>query len=169
MGFHFHFRSLEDEKELEDLINFLRHQDMSYPNYQDWVSKTRHEIDSGTKKSILAFDERTLIAEIIYQKHKQLPNVIEMKNLRVHPKYERRGFAYFLIRQVEAENRTASAIICDARASLRDIHYLLIFLGYTSLLQTPLYDDNNLDTIFVKTFTERTSSGLITRVKNLFG
>lgn len=168
MGVNFHFRSLQDEKELRNLIDFLRHQDLGYPNYQDWVSRTQQEINSKAKHPILVFDRRTLVAEIIYQKHRQLPDTIEIKNLRVHPEYRKRDFAHFLIKQVEAENQTASAIICDARADAKGIHHLLRFSGYTPLLQAPLYDSNSLDIIFIKTFTERTSSGLVTRAKGLF-
>ena len=168
MGFNFHFCSLGDEKELGELIAFIRAQDLEYPKYQDWVSRTEGEIISGWKIPILAFSEGRLVGEIIYQEHKKLPRTIEMKNIRIHPFYAGRGFAYFLIKQIEAETKGHDAIICDVRENKRDIISFLRFSGYEPILKKPLYDENNHDIVFIKTFTEKTPLGILHRVHTLF-
>ncbi len=89
-----------------------------------------------------------------------------MKNLRIHPEYQRRGFAHFLIKQVEAENRNCDAILCDSRANQNSINSLLKFSGYGPLLKISLYDENNQDIVFIKTFNNY--SGIMNKSKKLF-
>jgi len=66
MVFHFHFRGLEERKDLQELIDFLILQDLGYPNYDLWVQRTEHELDKGHKSVILAFSGRELVGDLIY-------------------------------------------------------------------------------------------------------
>ena len=37
---NFEFHDLSSVKELKVLLDFLRHHNLDYPNYQDWISRT---------------------------------------------------------------------------------------------------------------------------------
>ena len=150
MGFDFRFRFLEDEKELKQLKNFLIEQPFSYPNYEDWVERTIPEIDCGYKKTILAFSDDILAGDLIFQPHKTLSKVMELKNMRIHPDFKRRYFGFFMLRQMEAESKDYDAITCDARSDMVNVLSLLKLCGYREISRVPLYDPNVEDIILLK-------------------
>lgn len=168
MSFNFSFRFAEDTKDILNLERFLLKQELNYPNYGDWVFRAKQELLSGYKKSILAFSDGFLVGNLIYQPHKDLPRVRELKNLRVHPKLRERYFGAFMLKQAEKENQNEyDAIICDTRTDRIQIVNLLKNFGYETLLKIPLYDSNIEDMIMIKKF-ERTPTGFFGSVKNKF-
>jgi hypothetical protein len=170
MSFDFAFRSLSDRKDLTTLTNFLAKQNLGYPNYEDWVQKCEHELDLGTKTPIVAYSNGHIAGNLIYQAHKQLPRIKEIKNLRIHPLVRRRNFAQFMLRQMELDQEeNYDAIMVDARASQQDIITLFLIAGYTPLLKRTLYDNHHQDIIMVKTLNQTTESGILYGVKELLG
>lgn len=99
MPFDFRFTFLEDEKEIRKLKKFLLEQSFNYPHYEDWVERAISEVLSGYKKTILAFSDDILIGDLIFQPHKNLLRVMELKNMRIHPEFKRRYFGFFMLRQ----------------------------------------------------------------------
>jgi hypothetical protein len=150
MGFDFKFRFLEDEKELRQLKKFLVEQSFNYPNYEDWVERTIPEIDCGYKKTILAFSDDILIGDLIFQPHKTLPRILELKNMRIHQDLKRRYFGFFMLRQAEAESKNYDAIICDTRSDRLDVLNLMKLSGYIEISRIPLYDSNVEDVVLWK-------------------
>ncbi|MBU0894714.1 MAG: GNAT family N-acetyltransferase [Nanoarchaeota archaeon] len=152
MVFDFRFRGLQDESEVLDLENFLRLQSLGYPNYQDWVNKAKEEILSGYKKVILAFSEGCLVGDLIFQSHKQLRGLLELKNLRVDSWIRGRYFGSFLLRQAEIEARKfgQGALICDTHSDNLEVNSLLRFCGYQELVRVPLYENNKEEIIYIK-------------------
>tara|TARA_Y100000310_G_scaffold124700_1_gene123433 strand:- start:53432 stop:53932 length:501 start_codon:yes stop_codon:yes gene_type:complete len=164
MPFNFQFRSLADRKDLSNLTNFLIKQNLGYPNYEDWVQRTEHQLDLGNKTPIVAYSNGNIAGNLIYQPHKELPRVREIKNLRIHPQVRRRHFAQFMLKQMELDTpQNYDAIIVDARTSQTDIITMFLTAGYTPIATKALYDNHHQDTIMVKT----TDSGIIYNVKNL--
>lgn len=151
MSFHFHFRSLQERKDLQELVNFLILQDLGYPNYDDWVGRTEHELDKGYKSVILAFSWRQLVGDLIYQPHKQVSCFLELKNLRVHPQFRDRKFAELMLRQAEVENKNKyDAIICDAPANYQRMIKFMESQGYDVFTTLPLYNKNSPDVVMLK-------------------
>ncbi len=163
MSFDFAFRSLERNRDLTTLVDFLMQQDLRYPDYEAWVvGKAKPELESGYKKAILAFSEGHLVGDLIYQSHKELPGVLEFKNLRIHPNLRERSFARFMIRQAEMESKEYSAIILDLRLpEQKPLYHLLLSMGYQPITQRPLYEQSTADTIMIKTFDQRTPAGIV--------
>ena len=89
MSFDFRFKFLEDEKEIKKLRKFILEQSFNYPNYEDWVERAVAQIDLGYKKTILSFSDEVLVGDLIFQSHKTLPRVMELKNMRIHPDLKR--------------------------------------------------------------------------------
>lgn len=152
---NFNFRLVESKRDLSFLVNFLITQGLNYPNYESWVQKAEHEIDQGYKKAILAFSDDYLAGNLIYQPHKELPRVKELKNMRIHPSVRRRYFAQFILKQAEVDERERyDLILCDVRSSQTGVISLLRSMGYQTLVTTSLYDQNNMDTIMIKVINE---------------
>ncbi len=153
--FHFHFKGLEERRDLQELINFLILQDLGYPNYDDWVQRTEYELDKGYKSVLLAFSGRELVGDLIYQPHKEISCFLELKNLRIHPQLQKRKFAEFMLRQAEFENKNKyDAIICDAPANYLEIIKFMETQGYTSFTTIPLYNQNSPDVVMLKVLDE---------------
>ena len=165
MGFDFNFRSLQDEKEVRELGVFLRLQSLGYPNYQDWVTRTREELLESHKTAILAFSGGTLVGDLIFQPHKTFPNVREIKNLRVHPNLRGRYFGTFMLRQGEVMDEDFyGAIILDVRSDQIGMINSARALGYEELVRAPLYEKDVEEVVMVKRFQE-TEDGFFVPIK----
>lgn len=120
----------------------------------DWIQRTEAELYGEYKQAVLAFSDRKLVGDLVYQPHKQLPKTLELKNLRIHPQLRRRDLGHFMLRQAEVEARRTGQfdlIMVDARASQQDVLRLLQFTGYREVSRGIfLYDDNKEDVVFVK-------------------
>ena len=117
MGFNFTFGEIGSGKDIGELIDFLSKQSLGYPNYSDWVQRTEAELLLGYKQAVLAYSEGRLVGDIVHQPHKIIPHVREVKNIRVHPDLRERGFARFMLRQVEIGARDEEAVVVDTRRS----------------------------------------------------
>jgi hypothetical protein len=163
----FYFGLMRDENELLQLEAFLLSKSMNYPYYENWVKKVCiPDLRSEWKKSILAFygtkGDWQLVGNAIYQLPKEklnerLHSTLQLKNMRVEDGFRREGIASFLIKQAEKQARllNLSNIILDFRSDRKDILGLFIWHGYNVLMETELYDDNNIDTIMIKTIRKQ--------------
>jgi ribosomal protein S18 acetylase RimI-like enzyme len=88
-----------------------------------------------------------------------------MKNVRVHPNFQRMGGAYFMIKQAETyKPEEFDAIIVDTHSDNQPIISLFRLMGYEEIAKAPLYDSNREEAIYMKRF-ERTPSGLLIPIK----
>lgn len=136
-------------------MDFVAQQDLGYPNYGGWLEKAEHQLRTGQKDAILAFSGGTLVADLIYQQHKTIPQVLEIKNLRVHPKLRERYFARFMLRQLEADARTSGyrTMLVDARESQRDVRSFLLASGFSEIITLPIYSPESNEVIMAKSLT----------------
>lgn len=148
---NFNFKTIQNTRDIKGLIDFLMKQSLNYPGYEDWVQRTESEIDIGYKKAILAFSYGHLVGDLIYQPHKELPRVREIKNERIHEDFRNRYLANFMLRQVECESpEEFDVLICDVREDREAEISMLRRFGYTQLATRSLYDPNIQDIIFIK-------------------
>ncbi len=159
----FAFKSVE-KRNLDEMTKFILEQNLGYVNHFNWIEKARVELSSGYKEGILAYNNGIIVGDIVFQEHKELPKIGEIKNIRVHPKLRDRRVASFMLRQAELE-MPYDAIIVDARANQQDMISFLIANGYVCIGKRALYDDNNEDVIMIKVKEEK---GIVSLVKNHF-
>lgn len=164
MGFDFSFRSLADRRELRQLVDFITGQDLGYPGYDSWVQRAESELDEGYKKAILAFSGRNLVGDAVYQEHKNVKGIVELKNLRVHPELRKRYFARFMVEQVVAENQNAEAILCDTRTDKTTLDFLSA-CKFVPLLCIPLYNKDVPDITMIRFLGREENSLLAGMVK----
>ncbi len=153
MSFSFNFRSVGDRSDITTIVDFLAVQNMDYPGYDAWVQRTEAELLINQKQGILASSEGKIAGNLIFQPHKTNTDFLELKNLRVHPELRRRGFAGFMLRQMEIEaqqQRAYTGIICDVRPEQTSVIKLLTLCGYRPVMTVPLYENHHFDVIMVK-------------------
>ncbi len=147
--FSYKFYGVADGGDIKLVIDFLSKQDLNYPHYQDWVQRTESELCSEYKQAILAMAEGRLVGNLVYQWHKSMARTIELKNLRLDPAVVGRGFANFMLKQVEAEYKDIP-IICDLRSTQVAMIQVLLQRGYIPTARLSLYDTNHEDLVMVK-------------------
>lgn len=77
-----------------------------YPGHEAWIEKITHEIEQNKKHVIVAWSSFQPVGVVVYQKHKSLPQTLEIKNLTVLPQAKGRYVASFLLRNAEIEGST---------------------------------------------------------------
>ncbi|MFH1307764.1 MAG: hypothetical protein ABIH72_02845 [archaeon] len=166
MPFDFAFRSVQTAEEVRQTVDFLARQDLQYPHYDEWVQKAESELHSGYKRAGLAYSNGILVGDIVWQLHKELPRVREMKNLRINPQARGRYLAQFLIRQAEVEDkRDCDAMIVDARETQHDLIELMGCMGYSILSKLNLYEEDRRDVVLFKSFDKSMQDKLIVSVR----
>lgn len=150
MGFDFNFRTVEDRRDRLKLIDFLALQDLGYPRYDEWVQRVDAGIEFGWKTGIIALSQGRVVGDLIYQAHKKMPRVRELKNLRIDPAFENRYFGKFMLRQAEIGlGNDFDLILCDARADQLEVIRFMVSCRYKVVAKLNLYDDN-LDVVLAK-------------------
>lgn len=138
---HFSFYTVDSTKLASKLIDFLIYQNNNYPKYEDWVLRARKEILDGYKKAILAESDGKIVGDIIYQPHKTMSRIREIKNMRIHPSAEGKGFARFLLKQVELDTQDCDMLTLDVRANQTKVINVLEKVGYKKITAISLYDE----------------------------
>ena len=158
MSFFYRFETVETKRQLDALTAFVRAHNPGYRNYHDWLDRTRSEIAAGYKEAIIALSNGVVIADGIWQPHKELFRLAEFKNLRVVE--EGRGVARFIAKQVEVEakKRGQVGVIGDVRSNQLGLVRFMTGLGYTPIQTIPLYEPSETDVVVIKLFdlTDRT-------------
>ncbi len=151
--FRFVFSGLENRGQLRDLLDFLRLQNLGYPRYMEWVGRAEAELEAGYKQAILAFSEGRLVGNVLYQPHKSLKGLLEIKNVRVHPSVRMRDFGRFMLEQVPAENQGFIGAIGDVRPDQPGLVHFLERCGYVQAGIIPLYDEQK-EVLLIKPFQQ---------------
>jgi len=168
MSFYFSFEDIDGTRTISRAVNFLARQPLSYPNYVDWTGKTEAELLTGIKKGVIAYNNEILAGDIICQPHKDLSgalNVLELKNIRIHPEVRGRRFASFMLRQAEIEF-PHDLVLADARKGQIDMISFLLSEGYKLIASSNLYEPDVSDVVMVK--VPRNRQNLIPELRNYF-
>ncbi len=90
-----------------------------YPDYDDWLHRVHGELRSERKRAIVAIDNGEIVGAVVYQRHKQDAEALELKNLTVRPDKRGRHLASFLARNMEIEGVRdfpgVRRVLCDAK------------------------------------------------------
>jgi N-acetylglutamate synthase-like GNAT family acetyltransferase len=153
MSFNFTFTTLENIKQLKSLMDFMASQNLDYPNYDEWLQKTESQLERGEKQAILAFDEGRLVGDLVYQvcRDEGLGNLIEIKNLRIHPEVKERYFASFMLRQLYAECKDKyDGLLVDIRANQKQTRDFFISQGFNPIMNISLYEKKMNEIVMFK-------------------
>ena len=144
------FRQPDSYTDIRRLRDFLSAQNLGYPVYDDWVYRATEEIDQGYKQAVLAIDDGKLVGDVIFQPHKEIRGIREIKNLRVDTGSRFRKFGSFLLRQAEFfRHEEYDWLMGDFRQDQKDMARLMTDEGYSACQVRCLYDDQ-MDVVAIK-------------------
>lgn len=127
-----------------------------YPDYFEWTEKVEGQLLMGEKRSMVASCGLSSIGAIIYQRHTDIPNTIELKNISVQPDQRGRYVGSFLLRNVEIEASNndypeCDRIVVDTKANNNDMIGFLVNHGYSFIGLDDLYGhQTGEDAVFSK-------------------
>jgi ribosomal protein S18 acetylase RimI-like enzyme len=158
MHFDYSFRTAESARDRDLLFSYVAGQDLNYPGYHDWTHRAYFEIEIGYKTGIIALSNRVVVGDAIFQPHKTQKRVRELKNMRTHPDLRRRGFARFMLRQVEQGlGKDFDMILCDVPETETATIEFMESCGYRRVAKLNLYSDERREVVMVKTAVNLTS------------
>lgn len=155
MKFDFDFRTIDTKKDVENVTKFMSNFSLDYPNYFGWLEKVRSQLTSGDKNGIFAFSDGSIIGNLVFQRLNEKD--FEIKNLRVHDILKGRGFANFMLNQLEIElvKDNISRLYVDTRVDNLPVRNLFESRGYLNIGEKKLYD-SRVDVLYKKDLIEKT-------------
>lgn len=112
-----------------------------YPDFVDWLHKAHGELRSGAKRAVVALERQEVLGSVIYQPHRALRGVLELKNISVRPDARGRLLASFLLRQAELAGQAMglTTVLVDAKARNEGIRRFLLSQRFRTAGTTDLY------------------------------
>ncbi len=149
------------QSEVGNIISVLRKPrlwiptEKDYPDHALWLEKTEDQIQRGTKRAMLAYIGGTPVGTVVYQRHEQLPSVVEVRNISVSPEATHRGIASFLLRNAELEAvridfPDTDTIMVDTKIANPEMIQFLELRDYELAEIADLYGSGSFDGIFTK-------------------
>lgn len=142
---------ITDPEEIRELYEFIKQKPLSYPDYSLWAEKCHRELQMGYKKGLVYRIDEKIIANMIFQPHKEDALCLEIKNGRVEYGFEGRGIFTELYHAVEkyAKEKGFKRIICDAHAESEQVVNRFLKWGFKIESRENLYK-GGLELILVK-------------------
>lgn len=112
-----------------------------YPDFVDWLHKAHGELQRGQKRAVVCLEGPDVLGSVIYQPHRALKGVLELKNISVRPEARGRLLASFLLRQAELAGVALGlhTVVTDAKARNTGIRRFLLSQRYRARDTTDLY------------------------------
>lgn len=141
---------ITDPEEIRELYKFIKSRPLGYPDYLIWVEKCFRELQIGEKKAVAYRVNGKIVANLVFQRHKEDGRLLELKNGRVDEAYMGRGIFAELLRETESYARDNGflRIICDTHDE--NVTQVFQALGYRIECRESLYEPGMLETILVK-------------------
>lgn len=119
--------------------------DGDYPAYTEWMDKALSQLETGSKRAMVAWWGKEAIGSIVYQLHPKRNDVVEIKNISIEDRARGRHVASFLLSQVEheavVEFPEAKLILADTKATNTSMVAFAIQAGFS--LDAPKILDSN--------------------------
>jgi len=129
----------------------------NYPGYDTWLQKVEGQIISGTKRAMVAYFGNKTVGAVVYQRHPEIPDTLEVRNISVSPDVGGRYVGSFMLRNSELEAAAhdfpgIERITVDTKQDNTGMTKFLLDHEYRLEEVRDLYGlDAGLDAVFVKT------------------
>ncbi len=143
----FRFTTGESVRRADEIADYLRGPRLwvprtDYPDFDEWLLRAHAQLRNEEKRAVLALDRGRVAGVVLYQAHRTLPGVLELKNITVRPDVRGRHFASFMLRNAELEGSAdfgCSTAVVDAKAGNRGVRHLLLGAGWRPAGTSDLY------------------------------
>ena len=92
---------ITDLDEINELYDFIRAYPLNYPGYMQWLKKCVDELKLGYKKAFVYRHKGKIVANLVFQQHKEESSVLELKNCRVAEKFRHKKIFSNLVSGLE--------------------------------------------------------------------
>ncbi len=142
---HYHVKSLEYNKEVRLLKDFVLQQPQWYPLFKEWVDgKFIPRIESEEYVPLLLFDKKSLAGNLTYRQLDK--GIIEIKNLRIDEQYHNHYWGKILLQQLKILTK-GNEIITDVTEHNRPALDFFLRNGFSITGKEALYLPNQYEYI----------------------
>lgn len=143
----------------DEIVNYLTGPRLwipqaDYPDYDDWIQKVHFQLKKEEKRALIALYNNKVVGAIIYQRHLEQSDALEIKNITVRPDMQGRYIASFLLRNSEIEGMhdfKIEKVLIDAKVKNLEIRSFLFKNNYLPVKIANLYQLNmDEDVIYEK-------------------
>lgn len=105
----FRFTNEHRSSEVGKVIDVLRRPRLwvptaaDYPDHDQWLQRTEADIASGKKRAMISYYDGEPVAAIVYRRHPEHTNVVEIRNISVVPEARGRLIGSFALVNTELE------------------------------------------------------------------
>lgn len=130
--------------------------DQDYPNHNEWLEKTEHQLQTGMKRAMVAYIENTAVGTVIYQRNPVNHSELEVRNISVEQAARGRFIGSFLLKNSEIEAVSndfpgVKEIVVDTKVTNREMIRFLTDHGYDVKEVVDLYGlGAGLDVVLTK-------------------
>jgi ribosomal protein S18 acetylase RimI-like enzyme len=127
-----------------------------YPDHETWLQKTEAQIGDNRKRALLAYHNAEPVGTVVYQRHEDHPDVLEVRNISIAPESQGRYLGSFLLRNTEIEGGSndfpgVTKIMVDTKITNTDMIAFLLGHGYAVEGIVDLYGlGTGLDAVLTK-------------------
>ena len=126
-----------------------------YPSHGTWLEKVEAELQQGKKRAMIGFFGKVPVGAVIYQRHPEQYDTLEIRNISISPEVGNRYIGSFLLRNSEIEAAAqdfpgVSQSMVDTKVANRTMLSFLEGHGYALRDSADLYGSGQLDAILVK-------------------
>jgi len=134
------------------IYEFIKDFILDYPNYNKWLKKCKKELEEGSKLGFYAIERNKIIGSVIFQMHKQESSILEIKNFRVKPEYQKGGVGTKLYKSIEeyAKINGFSKVQVDTHAENNEMVKFFEKQGFKIKSKEPIYTPNQIEVILLK-------------------
>ncbi len=143
----FRFTTEDSVRRADEIVDYLRGPRLwipraDYPDFDEWLTRSHSQLKREEKRAVVALSCGRVSGAVLYQRHRSLSDVLELKNITVRPDLRGRHFAAFMLRNAEMEGVRdfgCSVSVIDAKSGNLGVRRLLLREGYRPLTITDLY------------------------------
>ena len=149
---------ITDIEDINELYDFIRAYPLDYPDYMLWVRKCIDELKLGYKQAFVFRHKGKIVANLVFQQHKQDSSVLELKNGRIADGFKKKKIFSSIMKQLEgyAFEHGYKRIQADTHADNYEVLKTFEKLGFKIESHENLYSAN-LETILVKDLNKKNS------------
>lgn len=144
---------IKDSGEIKRVYEFVKQFPLDYPRYDEWLKKCKRELELGYKTGFyITNNQGCIIGSVIFQPHKKDKSILEIKNLRVFPQYQRRGVGSKLLTETEkyARKKGFLKMQVDTHSDNQQLVKFLVRKGFNIETREHLYTSKSLEIILQK-------------------
>jgi ribosomal protein S18 acetylase RimI-like enzyme len=154
---HYVAKSINSERDITKVCDFIGGLNLDYPNYSEWVQKCERELNSGYKGGFYTEGKDGIAGVLIFQPDKTNKEILEIKSFKIAQQYRKKGLCSLLFDSLEEfyHGKNFKKIQVDTH---KENSLMINFLKkrfFKVVREEALYNKNQIEVILQKEIVQK--------------